>query len=71
MMIKVGDRVRILGNAEGTCWEEGFVKDISADGALINYGSRDNPIYGMGIRKSLDELELVEHDFICGSAGKI
>ena len=68
-MIGVGDRVRILGNAKDTCWEFGYVMDIDGDGALINFGSRDNPIYGMGIRKRMDELRLVGHDFVCGKEG--
>ena len=57
--IKEGSHVRILGNAVGTCWETGYVTDINAEGALINFGSRDSPIYGMGIRKPLFSLEVI------------
>ena len=57
--IKVGSRVRILNIAIGTCWEYGYVVDIINGEALINFGSTTHPIYGMGIRKPLDQLELV------------
>ena len=58
--IKEGTQVRILGNAKDTCWETGYVVDINPeDGALINFGSRDNPIYGMGIRRQISELEVI------------
>ena len=57
--LKVGDAVRILGNAKGTCWEYGYIADITNGEALINYGDRDFPIYGMGIRKPLSKLEKV------------
>ena len=54
-----GSQVRILGNAVGTCWEIGRVVDINAEGALINFGSKEYPIYGMGIRKPLFSLEAI------------
>jgi len=57
---KIGDKVRILGNAKDTCWEYGFIADIKNNEALINYGDRDFPIYGMGIRKQLFKLEKVD-----------
>lgn len=58
--ITEGAHVRILGNAKGTCWETGYVADINPENeALINFGSKDNPIYGMGIRRQLSELEAV------------
>ena len=57
--IKVGSRVHITGSAGGTCWEYGYVVEIINGEALINFGSTANPIYGMGIRKPLDQLELV------------
>ena len=57
--IKVGDKVRIPENSKDTCWETGTVVDINSDGALINYGDRWDPIYGMGIRKPLDQLEML------------
>jgi len=59
-IIKKGSHVRIIGNAKGTCWETGYVVDINEDGyALINYGSWQIPIYGMGIRRSLNKLEVI------------
>ena len=58
--IKVGDRVRIFGNAKGICWETGIVENINADGALINHGSRNYPVYGKGIRVPLTGLEVLE-----------
>ena len=55
-----GTHVRILGNAVGTCWETGYVADLNPENeALINFGSKENPIYGMGIRRQLSELEAV------------
>ena len=57
--LKIGDKIRILGNAKGICWEYGFIADIKDNEALINYGDRDFPIYGMGIRKPLSKLEKV------------
>ena len=55
--LKVGDAVRILGNAKGTCWEYGYIADIKDGEALINYGTPLTPVYGMGIRKPLSQLE--------------
>ena len=58
--IREGTQVKILGNASGTCWETGYVADINPeDEALINFGSKDTPIYGMGIRRQLSELEVI------------
>ena len=57
--LKIGDTVRILGNAKDTCWEYGYIADITNGEALINYGDLDFPIYGMGIRKPLSQLEKV------------
>jgi hypothetical protein len=58
---EVGDKVEILGNARGTCWELGHIANIDGNGeALINYGDRDFPIYGMGIRKPLSSLRKVK-----------
>ena len=57
--ITEGTKVRILGNAKDTCWETGYVADINADGALINFGSKDYPIKGIGIWKPLDKLEVI------------
>lgn len=57
--IEKGSQVRILGNAKGTAWETGYVVDINEDGALINFGSWQIPVYGMGIRKPLDKLEVI------------
>ena len=57
--IKEGSQVRVLGNAKGTCWEIGRVVDINAEGALINFGTIQYPIYGMGIRKPLFSLEVI------------
>lgn len=57
--IERGSYVRIIGNAKNTCWETGYVMDINEKGAMINYGSGQFPIYGMGIREPLDQLELI------------
>ena len=57
--IKKGTKVRILGNAKHTAWETGYVVDINEDGALINYGSWQIPIYGMGTRKPLEKLVVI------------
>jgi len=57
--LTIGTKVRILGNAKDTCWEYGYIADITNGEALINYGDRDSPIYGMGIRKPLSQLEKV------------
>jgi len=59
--LKVGDKVRILGNAKDTCWEYGYIVDIydQIDEALINYGDAITYIYGMGIRKPLSQLEKI------------
>jgi len=57
--LTIGTKVRIFGNAQDTCWEFGYIVDITNGEALINYGDRDFPIYGMGIRKPLSKLEKV------------
>lgn len=57
--IAKGSHVRIISNVKDTGWETGYVVDINEDGALINYGSWQIPIYGMGIRKPLDQLEMI------------
>jgi len=57
--LTIGTKVRILGNARGTCWEFGYITDIVNGEALINYGDRDFSIYGMGIKKPLTKLEKV------------
>jgi hypothetical protein len=57
--IEEGSHVRIFGNAKDTVWETGHVVDIDEEGALINFGSKQFPIYGMRIRKPLDKLEVV------------
>ena len=55
-----GSHVRILGNAVGTCWETGYVADLNPENeALINFGTKENPIYGMGIRRQISELEVL------------
>lgn len=55
--LQVGDKVEVLGNAQGTVWELGYIADIDGNNeALINFGDRDYPIYGMGIRKPLSRL---------------
>lgn len=57
--IKVGDYVRVKTNAKGTTWEYGYVVRIEDGKALINYGNKDFPIYGLGIMERLEDLELV------------
>lgn len=58
--IREGSHVKILGNAKGTCWETGYVADINPENeALINFGTKDFPVYGMGIRRQLSELEVI------------
>ena len=57
--ITKGTKVRILGNVEDPFWETGYVAHINDDGALINYGSWQIPTYGRGIRKPLDQLEVI------------
>ena len=55
--LQVGDKVEVLGNAQGTCWELGYIADIDGNNeALINFGDRDFPIYGLGIRKPFSRL---------------
>jgi len=61
---KVGDYVRVKGNAPGTVWETGIIVHINKDGVLIAYGSKNTPpwarLYGLGIRIPLSELEKVK-----------
>jgi len=57
--LTIGDKVCILGNAKGRCWEYGFIADIENGEALINYGDAITYIFGMGIRKPLSQLEKV------------
>ena len=58
-IISIGDKVKIVGNAQDTCWEFGYVENIINNEALINYGDRDFPLYGMGIRKPVSHLKKV------------
>ena len=55
----VGDKVRVDENAKGTIWETGIIADINKDDALINYGTPQNPIFGMGRRVPLTRLEVL------------
>jgi len=57
--LTIGTKVRILGNAKDTCWEYGYIADITNGEALINYGDAITYIFGMGIRKPLSQLEKV------------
>ena len=59
-ILKIGSRVRIHANAKGTCWEYGFIADIKGTDALINYGTPQHPIFGMGIKIKLSDLEVLE-----------
>ena len=57
--IAIGSRVRIHANAKGTCWEYGFIVDIKGNDALINYGTPQHPIFGMGIWCKQEDLEVI------------
>ena len=58
--IKIGSRIRIHANAKGTCWEYGFIAEIRDNEALINYGTPQHPIFGMGIWVKIEDLEILE-----------
>ena len=58
--IEIGSKVRIHANAKGTCWEYGFIADIKGNDALINYGTPQHPIFGMGIWVKIEDLEILE-----------
>jgi len=54
-----GTKVHIL-DADSTYWEYGYIVAINAKDALINYGSKTYPNYGMGGRVPLHSLKIVE-----------
>ena len=58
--LKAGSAVRIIGSSAGSAWETGFIVDINEKGALINFGSKDYPVHGAGIRKPLEILEVIK-----------
>jgi len=45
----VGDRVKVLGNAPGTAWENGAIEQINGDMAYIVYGIKSLGEFG-GLR---------------------
>ena len=59
-MVKIGDKVQIINNPKNTFWETGFVMDIAGDEVLINYGSLEHPVYGMGIWKHVSLVKVIE-----------
>jgi len=58
-MVKAGDHVRVLGNTKDTCWEFGYVEDVVAEDALINFGSRSDVDVNMCRWKNKGELEVI------------
>jgi hypothetical protein len=60
---KIGDHVRINGNAKGTVWESGVIECIKDDRAYILYGVTKLGdwcgIRGMCTGESLSNLELI------------
>lgn len=69
--IKVGDYVKIIGNAPRSMWESGYVMDINQDGYLIKYGRLSMlGCYGLSIRKQQKDLiEIFEE--VCHICGQI
>jgi len=63
---KVGDYVTVKSNAKGTVWESGIILDITSEGAMIGYGSRNCPkwarLFGMTVREPFYNLELRKGD---------
>ncbi len=57
-----GDRVKIIGKAVGTMWEYGYIDNINEkeQTAIINYGSKDWPAYGLAIPEPLKNLKIVK-----------
>ena len=49
MELKVGDHVKVIGNAPGTAWESGCIETIVGDMAYILYGVKTTNEFG-GIR---------------------
>ncbi len=66
MPFKIGDYVRVPGNAKGTTWEYGQIKAINNQGALIDY-SPPHGVYGMGMRVPLNGLEHSSEKTVKGS----
>ena len=59
--IKVGMKVRITTNRNKKWfWKFGWVADIKGNSALINYGTLQNPNYGMGLRVPLSKLKIMD-----------
>jgi len=60
---KIGDHVRINGNAKGTVWESGVIEYIKGDQAFILYGVTHLGdwcgIRGMCNGESINKLELI------------
>ena len=59
-MFKIGDKVQIINNPKNTFWETGYIADIAGDEVLINYGSSEHPVYGMGIWKNKSLVRVIE-----------
>ena len=63
MKLKIGDKIRVLTNAKGTAWETGFIHEIKDNKAVINYGLKELPIFGLyDYWKDFNELELIEKE---------
>ena len=62
--LKVGDVVKVLGNAPGTVWESGVIEYIKGDYAYLLYGvTHLNDwcgIRGMCSGEPLSNLEIIE-----------
>ena len=59
--IEIGMKVHIKKPThKGWFWKYGWVAEIRDNEALINYGTQQNPMYGMGIWVELSELKIME-----------
>jgi hypothetical protein len=60
---KVGDHVKVIGNAVGTVWESGCIEKIEGDMAYIVYGVKrleDWPkLRGLGYPVPLSVLKVI------------
>ena len=58
--MEIGDKVQIINNPKNTFWGTGYIADIAGDEVLINYGSLEHPVYGMGIWKHVSLVRVIQ-----------
>jgi hypothetical protein len=61
--LKIGDHVKVLGNAPDTAWSEGCIENIQGDMAYLLYGVKSlhqwGGLRGLGMPVPLSQLRKI------------